>query len=150
MIDKEQYVIKPDEIQSMYPALDAGIGDDEQSIKMEEARMSHIAAPVQAILLQGLNTQIKSWTSSLNISRKQVMELLRMNRDEHGRESEIVRSIKDNFMTPKVAGIVEGQLQGRIVVPTSEPYIGSMNSVKEDFKLMIDVPKKSDWSTPKP
>ena len=150
MSDKEQYIIKSDEIQSMYPALDAGIGDDEQVVQMEEARMSHITAPVQAILSQGLNTQIKSWISSLNISRKQAMELLRMNRDVHGRESEIVRGIKDNFMTPKVAGIVEGQLQGRIVIPTSEPYTGSMNAPKEDFKLMIDIPKKSDWSTPKP
>lgn len=150
MTDEAQFIIKPDEIQSMYPALDAGIGDDEQVVKMEEARMSHITAPVSAILMQGLNTQIKSWISGLNISRKQAMELLRMNRDEHGRESEIVRGIKDNFMTPKVAGIVEGQLQGRIVVPTSEPYIGPMNAASDDFKLMIDIPKKSDWSAPKP
>ena len=150
MTDEAQFIIKPDEIQSMYPALDAGIGDDEQVVKMEEARMSHITAPVSAILMQGLNTQIKSWISGLNISRKQAMELLRMNRDEHGRESEIVRGIKDNFMTPKVAGIVEGQLQGRFVVPTSEPYIGPMNAASDDFKLMIDIPKKSDWSAPKP
>ena len=148
-LDKSQ-VISTKTVQSIYPALDTGLNDDGSVNRMEEARMSKISASVQAVQIQGLSTQIKAWVSSLNISGKQQMELLRVRKGLDGRESEIVRSIKSNFMIPKVAGIVEAQLRGRIVVPTSEPYIGPMPKGNEDFKLLIDIPKKSDWGTPKP
>lgn len=137
-------------VQSIYPALDTGLNDDGSVNKMEDARMSKVTAGVQAVHIQGLSTQIKAWVSSLNISGKQQMELLRMRKGLDGRESEIVRSIKGNFMIPKVAGIVEGQLRGRVIVPTSEPYTGAMPKNSESFKLMIDIPEKSDWGTPKP
>ncbi len=143
-------IISMNEVQSIYPALDSGLNDDSAIQKIDESRMTHITAGVKGVQIQGLNVQIKSWMSSLNISRKQAMELLRMRKDEFGRESEIVRGIKSNFMTPKVAGIVEGQLQGVIVVPTSEPYRGAMPKTTESFKLNIDIPTKSDWSAPKP
>ena len=143
-------IISMNEVQSIYPALDSGLNDDSAIQKIDESRMTHITAGVKGVQIQGLNIQIKSWMSSLNISRKQAMELLRMRKDEFGRESEIVRGIKGNFMTPKVAGIVEGQLQGVVVVPTSEPYRGAMPKTTESFKLNIDIPTKSDWSAPKP
>lgn len=138
------------DVQSIYPALDSGLNDDSAIQKIDESRMAHITAGVKGVEIQGLNTQIKAWMSSLNISRKQAMELLRMRKDSFGRESEIVRGITGNFMTPKVAGIVEGQLQGLVVQPTTEPYRGSMNVATDSFKLNIDIPTKSDWSAPKP
>lgn len=138
------------DVQSIYPALDTGLNDDGSVNKMEDARMSKVTAGVQAVHIQGLSTQIKAWVSSLNISGKQQMELLRMRKGLDGRESEIVRSIKSNFMIPKVAGIVEGQLRGRVVTPTTEPYTGAMPKNNESFKLRIDIPEKSDWSAPKP
>ena len=150
MKSNQDPIISANEVQSIYPALDSGLNDDSAIQKMDESRMTHITAGVKGVQIQGLSTQIKSWMSSLNISRKQSMELLRMRKDEFGRESEIVRSIKSNFMTPKVAGIVEGQLQGVIVVPTTEPYRGAMPKSSESFKLNIDIPTKSDWSAPKP
>lgn len=147
---KKSPAISIKSVQSIYPALDTGLNDDGSVNKMEEARMSKVSAGVQAVHIQGLSTQIKAWVSSLNISSKQQMELLRIRKGLDGRESEIVRGIKSNFMIPKVAGIVEGQLRGRIVTPTSEPYTGPIPKGSEDFKLMIDIPKKSDWGTPKP
>ena len=142
--------IKPIEVQSICHALDTGLNSDGSMNKVEDARMSKVTAGVQAVHIQGLSTQIKAWASSLNISSKQQMELLRMRKGPDGRESEIVRGIKSNFMIPKVAGIVEGQLRGRIVAPTSEPYTGPMVKSNESFKLKIDIPQKSDWGTPKP
>ena len=150
MKSNQDPIISANEVQSIYPALDSGLNDDSAIQKMDESRMTHITAGVKGVQIQGLSTQIKSWMSSLNISRKQSMELLRMRKDEFGRESEIVRGIKSNFMTPKVAGIVEGQLQGVIVTPTTEPYRGAMPKSSESFKLNIDIPTKSDWSAPKP
>lgn len=150
MKSNQDPVISANEVQSIYPALDSGLNDDSAIQKMDESRMTHITAGVKGVEIQGLSTQIKSWMSSLNISRKQSMELLRMRKDEFGRESEIVRGIKSNYMTPKVAGIVEGQLQGVIVTPTTEPYRGAMPKSSESFKLNIDIPTKSDWSVPKP
>lgn len=143
-------IISVSEVQSVYPALDSGLNDDSANQKMDESRMPHITAGVKGVQTQGLNTQIKSWLASLNISRKQSMELLRMRKDVLGRESEIVRSIKSEFMTPKVAGIVEGQIRGVVVLPTTEPYRGAMPKNTETFKLLIDIPEKSDWSAPKP
>lgn len=143
-------VITMNEVQSIYPALDSGLNDDSAIQSIDEARMVHLTAGVKGVEIQGLNVQIKAWTASLNISRKQTMELLRMRKDPLGRESEIVRGIKSNFMLPKVAGVVESQLQGLIVVPTSEPYRGSMPKDTESFKLLIDIPEKSSWNTPKP
>lgn len=150
MKSNQDPIISANEVQSIYPALDSGLNDDSAIQKMDESRMTHITAGVKGVQIQGLSTQIKSWMSSLNISRKQSMELLRMRKDEFGRESEIVRGIKSNFMTPKVAGIVEGQLQGVIVTPTTEPYRGAMPKSSESFKLNIEIPSKSDWSAPKP
>lgn len=150
MKSSQNPIINTNEVQSIYPALDSGLNDDSAIQKMDEARMTHITAGVKGVEIQGLNVQIKSWMSSLNISRKQSMALLGMRRDEFGRESEIVRGIKSNFMMPKVAGIVEGQIQGVIVTPTTEPYRGAMPKTTESFKLNIDIPTKSDWSTPKP
>lgn len=143
-------IISMKEVQSIYPALDSGLNDDSAIQKMDESRMPHMTAAVKTVETQGLNVQIKSWLSSLNISRKQSMELLRMRKDDLGRESEIVRSIKSNFMIAKVAGIVEGQLRGVVVLPTTEPYRGAMPKNNEEFKLLIDIPEKSDWSAPKP
>lgn len=143
-------VITMNEVQSIYPALDSGLNDDSAIQSIDEARMVHLTAGVKGVEIQGLNVQIKAWTASLNISRKQTMELLRMRKDPLGRESEIVRGIKSNFMLPKVAGVVESQLQGLVVVPTSEPYRGAMPKDTESFKLLIDIPEKSNWNAPKP
>lgn len=128
---------------SIYPALDAGYSTDSEPLPVDESRLPHITAGVSAVKNQGLNVQIKSWLASLNISRKQSMELLRMRKDILGRESDIVRSIKSNYLIPKVAGIVDSQLRGRVVVPTSEPYVGSSNKVEDEFKL--NIPKQSEW-----